>query len=148
MRIRSQEDFWAGMMFIGFGILAIVVARDYPMGSAMRMGPGYFPTWIGACLVVLGAIIAATGFKNKGEGIGRVPWRAMLLLSVGFAWFAWGIDNVGFILALAVLVVLTSLAGREHYWKEILVETIVLLIGCWAIFIYAIELPYPLFWNR
>ncbi|MBI4207936.1 MAG: tripartite tricarboxylate transporter TctB family protein, partial [Betaproteobacteria bacterium] len=46
-KIRNQEDFWAGLMFIGFGILSIVVSRDYPMGSAMRMGPGYFPTYLG-----------------------------------------------------------------------------------------------------
>jgi Tripartite tricarboxylate transporter TctB family len=148
MRIKSQENFWAGLMFIAFGVIAILVARDYPMGSAMRMGPGYFPTYIGVALVLLGALITASGFKVDGERIGVFPWRAILLLSVAFAWFAWGIDNVGFILALAVLIVLASFAGREQYWKEVIVETVVLIVGCWLIFIVGIELPYPLFWER
>ena len=148
MKIRSQEDFWSGLMFVGFGVLAIVVARDYPMGSAMRMGPGYFPTLIGGCLVVLGAAITAAGFRTQGEGIGRFPWRAIFLLSAAFAWFAWGIDNVGFIPALAVLIVLSSLSSRDHKWIEVAIETAVLIVGCWAIFIYGIGLPFPLFWGH
>lgn len=148
MKIKSQEDFWAGMMFIGFGILALVVAQNFPMGSAIRMGPGYFPTYIGAALIVLGAIIAATSFKISGEGIGSFPWKAIVLLSVAFASFAWGIDNIGFILALGILIVLASLTSREHRWREIIMETIVLIAGCWALFLYGLELPYPLFWDR
>ena len=64
LKIKSQEDFWAGLMFIGFGVLAIFVSRDYPMGSAMRMGPGYFPTSIGMIMVALGAIITAMSFRQ------------------------------------------------------------------------------------
>src|SRR3712207_1426311 len=103
MRIRSQEDFWAGLMFIGFGVAAIVIARNYPFGSAMRMGPGYFPTMIGSGLVILGAIIAALGLKNEGGRIGTWPWRAMILMSVAFILFAWGMENIGFIPSLAIL---------------------------------------------
>jgi hypothetical protein len=136
------------MMFIGFGVLAIVVARDYPMGSAMRMGPGYFPTWIGACLIIVGALIAAFSFRTQGEGIGRWPWKAIVLLSVAFAAFAWGIDNFGFVLALVILIVLSALAGREYKWWEIAAEAVVLIVGCWAIFIYGLELPFPLWGGR
>jgi hypothetical protein len=146
MRIKSQVDFWGGLLFIGFGLLAILVARDYPMGSAMRMGPGYFPTYIGLALVALGAWIAADGFRIEGERIGGFPWRAILLLSAGFSTFAWSIDNLGFIPALAIVVLTTSLAGPEFRWKEVLLEMVVLIAGCWAIFIYGLELPFPLFW--
>ena len=88
MQIKSQVDFWGGL-FIAFGLLAIIVARDYPMGSAMRMGPGYFPTYIGIALVAFGAWIAVDGFRKEGERIGSFPWRAIVLLSVGFSTFAW-----------------------------------------------------------
>jgi hypothetical protein len=148
MKITSPEDFWSGVMFVGFGALAIYIAQDYPMGSAMRMGPGYFPTGIGLCLIVLGLVIGAGGFRLKGEGIGSFPWRAILFLSVGFASFAWGIDNLGFILALAILIALSSLAGKEYRWKEIVFLMALLIAGCWAVFIYGLELPFPLFWNR
>jgi hypothetical protein len=146
MRIKSQVDFWGGMLFVGFGLLAIFVARDYPMGSALRMGPGYFPTYIGLALVALGAWIAADGFRIEGERIGSFPWRAIVLLSIGFSTFAWSIDHLGFIPALAIVILTTSLAGAEFRWKEILVEMVVLIAGCWAIFIYGLELPFPLFW--
>lgn len=146
MRIKSQVDFWGGLLFVGFGLLAILVARDYPMGSAMRMGPGYFPTYIGLALVAIGAWIAADGFRIEGERIGGFPWRAILLLSAGFSTFAWSIDHLGFIPALAIVVLTTSLAGPEFRWKEVLLEMVVLIAGCWAIFIYGLELPFPLFW--
>jgi hypothetical protein len=145
-RISSPEDFWSGIMFIAFGALAIYISRDYPMGSAMRMGPGYFPTAIGLCLIALGTAITATGFKLKGEGIGRFPWRSMLFLAVGFASFAWGIDHLGFIPSLAILIALTSLAGREYRWREVILLIVILIAGCWAVFIRGLELPYPLFW--
>ena len=144
MKVRSQEDFWAGLMFVGFGVLAIVVAREYAFGSAMRMGPGYFPTMIGIGLILLGLAIAATSFKFDGEGIGGFAWRPMLLLSVAFAAFAWGIEALGFIPAMAIMIVLSALSGRERRWHEVIIETVVMIAGCWAVFIYGIGLPFPL----
>lgn len=147
-KIKSPEDFWGGLMFIGFGILAIVVARDYPMGSTMRMGPGYFPTGIGIFLIILGSIIGVLGFKNEGEGVGRFGWRAMILLAIGFAVFGWSIDHIGFVLALLALIVLSAFAGKVFNLKEVVIESIVLILGAWALFIWGLELPFPLFWWR
>jgi hypothetical protein len=144
MRLKNPQDFWSGVMFIAFGVVAVIVSRDYPMGSAMRMGPGYFPTYIGVALIILGAIIAAVSFKSVGEAIGRFPWKAIVLLCAAFIGFALGMETVGFIPSLAILIVLSALAGREWRWKEIVAEVIVLTIGAWAIFIYGIELPFPL----
>jgi hypothetical protein len=70
VRIKSQEDFWAGLMFIGFGILAIFMSREYPRGFAIRMRPGYFPTWLGGISVVLGAILTGRSYRVEGEGTG------------------------------------------------------------------------------
>jgi hypothetical protein len=148
VRIKSPEDFWSGLMFIGFGILAIVVARDYPMGSAMRMGPGYFPTWIGAILIFLGSIITLVSFKVQGEGIGHFTWRGMILLSLGFLVYGWAMDRLGFVVALAGLIWLAALAGREFRIKEVVVLTVCLVAGSWALFIWGLELPFPLFWWR
>lgn len=148
MKITSQEDFWGGVMFIAFGALAIFIASDYPFGSASRMGPGYFPTWIGIMLVVLGLAIAATGFKDQGEGVGKFAWKAMVLLSIAFIFFGWAIDHVGFVLASFVMVLLASAAGKDFRWKEAIVVAIFLIIGCWALFIKGLELPFPLFWWR
>jgi hypothetical protein len=148
MKITSPEDFWSGVMFVTFGALAIYIAQDYPMGSAMRMGPGYFPTGIGMGLIALGLAIGANGFRLKGEPIGSWPWRAIVFLAIGFASFAWGIDNLGFVIALTILIFLASVASREYRWKEVALEAVILIAGCWAIFIYGLELPFPLFWSR
>ena len=144
MKIKSQEDFWSGLMFIGFGVGAMVVARDYPVGSAMRMGPGYFPMLIGGGLVLLGVIIAALSFRHQGVGIGTWPWRAMLLMSVAFVLFAWGMETIGFIPSLAILIIVSSLSTPHFRWKEVAIETVVMLVGSWAVFIYGLELPYTL----
>ena len=147
-KIKSQEDFWAGLMFIAFGILAIYISTDYPIGSAMRMGPGYFPTGIGIILIILGAIIGLTSFKVVGDNVGQFAFKPMILLSVAFAVFGWAIDNIGFIPALFILIALSSAAGKEFKMKELIPMSVVLIVGSWALFIWGLELPFPLFWWR
>jgi hypothetical protein len=145
MKIRSQEDFWAGLMFIVFGILAVLVAREYPMGTAMRMGPGYFPTYLGAIMIVIGAIMTGRAYRVQGEGIGRWGWRPLLWLSAAFAAFGLLIEEGGFVFALLALIVASSLAGRDTRPFELVVLIAVLITGSVALFIYGLELPYRLF---
>jgi hypothetical protein len=149
-KIKSQEDFWAGMMFIGFGLLAVVVARDYPMGSAMRMGPGYFPTYLGVIMMIMGAIISFRSTMVQGEGIRTFGWRGLILLSLAFFSYGLMIDDLdlGFIPSIAAVVILSSLAGREFRLVETLILTVVLALGTTALFIWGLGLPYPLFWWR
>ena len=144
MKIKSTEDFWAGLMFVGFGIAAIIIARDYPFGSAMRMGPGYFPTAIGGCMVVLGALITAISLKKPGTGIGPWPWRAMLFMTVAFVLFAWGMEHIGFIPSLAILIGVSTLSTPHFRWKEMAIEIVVMIAGSWLVFIYGLELPFTL----
>lgn len=150
MKIMNQEDFWAGLMFVGFGIVAIVLSLDYPMGTASRMGPGYFPTYLGAIMLGLGAIVAIMAVKTKTEGekIAPFAWKPMIMLSLGFLVFGWGVDHIGFIPALFALCVITAAAGQTFNIVEVLIMTAVLIAGAVGIFIYGIELPFPLFWWR
>lgn len=148
MKIKSQEDFWAGVMFVGFGLLAIYMARDYPFGSTARMGPGYFPTWLGIIMACLGSALCLQGLRTEGAKLGKWAFKPMVLLSLGFVIFGWAIDHLGFVIATAALIILGAGAGTEFKWKEVIIMTIVLIIGSWALFIYGLELPYPLFWWR
>lgn len=148
MKIKSQEDFWSGMMFIGFGLLAMFISRDYPFGSAMRMGPGYFPIVLGGMLILFGVIVTLTAFKFEGPAIEPFAWRPMIFLSVAFAIFGWGMDRLGFVPSMIALIVLCAAAGREFKWVEVIIMTIVLIVGSWALFIYGLDLPYPLYWER
>jgi hypothetical protein len=144
--IRNQEDFWAGLMFIGFGVLAIVVARDYPMGAAMRMGPGYFPTWLGGLLIVLGASVSALSFRMEASRITPFAWKPMIMLSLSFLAFGLSIDDVGFVPALVGVVILSAAAGQRFRVLEVLLLTVVMVALALGIFVYGIELPLRLFW--
>ncbi|MEK6594276.1 MAG: tripartite tricarboxylate transporter TctB family protein, partial [Pseudomonadota bacterium] len=146
LKIKNQENFWSGLMFIGFGILAIAISRDYPLGSAMRMGPGYFPTYLGAIMALLGVIIVLGAFKTEGEKIKPFAWRGMILLTLAFSIFGWAIDHIGFVPALFAMIVCSALAGKEFKLLEVLIMSVVLILGCIALFIYGLELPFPLFW--
>lgn len=145
MKLMSQKDFWAGLMFIAFGILAIVVSRGYSMGTLFQMGPGYFPTYLGAIMIVIGAITAGTAFRLEGKEVGRWGWRPLLWLSAAFAAFGLLIEGAGFVLALLALIIASSLAGRDTRPLELAVLIAVLITGSVALFIYGLELPYRLF---
>lgn len=145
MKIKSQKDFWAGLMFIGFGALAIAVARDYPMGASTHMGPGYFPTYVGAIMIVIGAITTGSAYRVEGGDIGRWGWRPLLWLSAAFAAFGLLIEGAGFVLALLALIIASALAGRDTRPLELAVLIAVLITGSVALFIYGLELPYRLF---
>ena len=147
-KIKNPEDFWAGLLFVGFGVVAVVVSLDYPMGSAMRMGPGYFPTMLGGLMIVMGAIVTLLSFRVEGPPVRAFPWKAAIMLSLGFLVFGWGIDHVGFIPSLFVLIVLCAAAGQIFRWRDTLIMSIVLIVGAVGVFIYGVDLPYPLFWWR
>ncbi len=145
-RIRSNTDFWAGVMFVSFGTAAIYMARDYPMGSAMRMGPGYFPTYLGVLMILLGLIIGIKGILGGGEKITPFVFRPILVLSAAVIVFGLLMETVGFVLALVALILLSTLAGREFKWLEVSILMVVLIVGAILVFIKGIGLPYQLFW--
>jgi hypothetical protein len=143
--VRST-DFWSGLMFFSFGAVAVYVAREYPMGAAMRMGPGYFPTYLGVLLMIMGVVIAVRGILARGEEISGWAVRPLLILSAAILVFAYAMDTLGFVPALVLLIIGAALASREFRVLEALLLAAVLIAGAVAIFIYGIELPYRLFW--
>ena len=118
MRIKSPKDFWAGLMFIGFGLFAAVWAyTNYQMGTAVRMGPAYFPTVLGGLLVVLGVIVLLEGFALEGAGQLQLPFNIIdmviaLAIFVAVIWLSVKIgigSDYGMIAATIVVSVLTVL---------------------------------------
>ncbi|MCC6534748.1 MAG: tripartite tricarboxylate transporter TctB family protein [Burkholderiales bacterium] len=145
-KLWDNADFWAGVMFITFGVAAVFFSRDYPMGSAMRMGPGYFPHYLGILMTLFGVIIAAKGLFGERERIGKWAFRPLVVLGVGIILFGFAMDSFGFIPSLLILIVLSTLAGREFKLPEVILLTVVLVAGAVGVFIYGIGLPYQLFW--
>jgi hypothetical protein len=139
-----KKEFWAGMLLIGTGGAAMFIARDYRFGSVLRMGPGFFPTVLGAILVVLGVCIMVLGLRNSETIQGRISVRALLLLPLSLVLFGILMDRAGFVPALAALIFVSAASGRRFKIVEVLLLTAVLTAAMAALFIWGLELPYPL----
>ena len=144
MEFRGNRDFWAGLMFFGIGAAAMLIARDYPFGSTLRMGAGYFPILLGAILILFGIYIMAKGLRRHEKIEGTWSLRALIVLPVITIVFGVLLDNAGFIPALAVLCLGSAAAGSEFKWGEVLLFTLLLTVLSLAVFIWGLGLPYPL----
>ncbi len=143
-RLLKNKDFWAGLMFICFGTAAILIARDYRFGNALRMGPGFFPTILGGILVAFGVAIMAVGLKS-GETIKEcLSLRALILIPLSLVLFGLLMRWAGFIPALVALVFSSAAAGKEFRFREVLVLTFLLVAAAVALFIWGLEMPFTL----
>jgi cytochrome bd-type quinol oxidase subunit 1 len=141
---RNNRDFFGGLMYIVTGAAGWWIARDYPFGSALRMGPGYFPTVLSWMMIAFGVAILIMGVKNNVKIPGNWSIRALIVLPIATAVFGWMMEEVGFLPAMIVLIPFSAAAGRDFKLVEIALLTIGLTILCTAMFIYGLGLPYPL----
>ncbi|MET0963778.1 MAG: tripartite tricarboxylate transporter TctB family protein [Noviherbaspirillum sp.] len=146
MHIRNQKDFWAGLMFVAFGLFFSGFGTRYTFGSAARMGPGYFPTVLGIILVLLGAAIAMGGVSAKAEEhkVGKFSWPTIVLVLGAVVLFGVLLNTAGLIIALVAVVMVSSYASHEFGWKAALINTVALVALCLFLFVYALSLQFPL----
>ncbi|MBX3611387.1 MAG: tripartite tricarboxylate transporter TctB family protein [Hydrogenophaga sp.] len=154
MKIASQKDFLSGIMFMAVGIAFALGARNFDIGEAARMGPGYFPFMLGILLAVLGVVITLQGVRGSpraGEDIGTLSWRPLLfILGANLAFGALlvgvpalGIPAFGLIVALYALVIISGYARPDHRLKESIVLATILAVGSYVAFVYALRLQFP-----
>ena len=143
--LRNNKDFLAGLAFIAIGVLAVVIARDYRMGSAMRMGPGYFPTVLGGILCLLGVYVMVRGIFSGAKVKGAWGWRPLALITLSIVLFGFFMDRLGMIPALAAMFFAAAAAGREFRFDEVLLLTVLMSFLAVGVFVYGLKLPYQLF---
>ena len=143
--VRNQKDFYAGAVYLTVGIIAIAVARGYPLGSASRMGPGYFPTILGGLLVVFGLVSLVRSFFLTGAPIGQLPWKPLVLVVGAVALFAVLLPYVGLVIALAILITVSAAASDKFRfdWRAAL-GLVALIAFCALVFVLGLGLPLPL----
>ncbi|MFH1069260.1 MAG: tripartite tricarboxylate transporter TctB family protein [Candidatus Glassbacteria bacterium] len=144
LELRTNKDFWAGMMLIGIGAAAVFIAQDYRFGSALRMGPGFFPAILGGILIVFGVCITAVGLRSGEKIQGHLSLRVLALLSFSLILFGILMDLAGFIPAQVALVFVSAASGREFKVIEALLLTVILTAASTAVFVWGLGLPYPL----
>ena len=140
--IRSPRDFCAGLIFLFFGALAAYIARDYPMGSAVRMGPGYFPYLLGILLALLGMVICIKSLMIHGERIESASLRALLLVLGAIGVFAATIESAGIVIATTLLVGVGAAASPESRLREVAVLIVFMLALAVGLFTYGLGLPF------
>jgi putative tricarboxylic transport membrane protein len=144
VHIRNPRDFYAGVIFLSFGLCAVLVGRDYPMGSALRMGAGYFPFVLGVLLLILGAVICVKSLLIPGEKLETIGLRPLLLVLAAIAAFAASVDTLGLVAATILLTVIGAAASPESRWREVAVLTVALLALTLGAFVYGLGLPFKL----
>lgn len=166
MKIKSERDFWSGMMFLVVGVVFAVGAMNYSMGPACpaqdpcasslyarfsqlsaHPGAGYFPLGLSILLSLLGAIVlfkALTIESEGGDPVGSFAWRPLLVIVAAIAVFGLMLEPLGLALTVPVLIVISSLAGDEFHLRGVAINAIVLTLFSWLIFVYGLKLTIPL----
>jgi hypothetical protein len=144
MKIRAPSDFWCGLLFVAIGVAFVVLAQSYRFGTAARMGPGYFPTMLGALMALLGLTLVVPAFANDGEGMQRFHLRPFLLVLLGVAAFGLALPYLGLAAAIAALVVVGSFAEPDLKPLETAAVAAFLVVFSILIFVTLLGLPIRL----
>jgi Tripartite tricarboxylate transporter TctB family len=145
MKITHPKDFYAGLLFFLVGLAAMLMAFEYPLGTAARMGPGYFPRVLGGIMMVLGVILSARSFALQGDPISPFAWKAIGLVLGGVAVFGAIVIQAGLVIATTALIVITGLASKEFSLKESLISSVILSVVAVLMFIVGLKLQFPIF---
>src|SRR6185436_14797086 len=138
MKIGHQKNFWGGMLFIALGLTFAIIARGVPgvsflpgyaMGTPARMGPGFFPFYLGVILTLLGGMIAFTGLRvHEGDPgkVERFHWKPILYVLTSIVIFGLLLKIVGMLIAGLILVIGASLGSHDFKLKPVVILAICL----------------------
>jgi Tripartite tricarboxylate transporter TctB family len=165
VKIKSERDFWSGLMFIAVGVGFAIGAMNYSMGPpcpaqapcatslyarfsqlSAHPGAGYFPLGLSLLLALLGCIVlfkSLTIESAGGDRVGAFAWRPLVVIVFAIVVFGLMLEPLGMLLAVPVLIVITSFAGDEFRWRGVIVSAIVLTTASWAIFVLGLKLTIP-----
>ena len=142
-RIKSQQDFGAAVMLIFFGAAGLWFGREYPVGTASQMGPGYMPMALSWALIIFGVIVGLRAVAMGGPAIEPVRFRSNLLVLGAILGFALMIQSVGLAISIFVVTLLSTLASTDSKWKETIALGLFLTIFCVIVFVYVLRQSMP-----
>jgi len=146
MHIKNKQDFWSGVMFVALGIAFAIGATKYSMGTAARMGPGYFPFWLGICLAGLGAIVALASLSPRATDthIDRFHWKVAGIIVSSVVLCGLVFSFLGVYISIFLLVIVCSVAAHDHSWKVSVATGLFMVVFTWLAFIKGLGLIFPL----
>jgi hypothetical protein len=141
--VRNPKNFWTGVIYLVFGLGAVMIGRDYPMGTATKMGPAYFPTVLGFLLAVIGLIAVVRSFMQPGTPIGRLAVRPLAIVLGATVLFGLLVRGAGLAVALIVLVMLSASASSMFRWAPSMALAVGLAAFSVLVFVWGLGLPIP-----
>jgi hypothetical protein len=148
VRIRNPQDFGAAIVFILIGAAGLYFAGDLAIGTAARMGPGYFPTLLSAIILAIGVIVGIKSFSIAGPAIERIPIRPIAVIVICVVGFGYLIERLGVAITAAALVLVASYARPNASLKESLPLAIAMSVFVIGVFVYALGQPLPVLWSH
>lgn len=146
MRIKHQQDFWSGVLFTVIGLAFAALAQQYDLGTAQRMGPGYFPTLLGGLLAVLGLAIAVQGLTRGGPdgNVEAFHFEPLLIVIGAVALFGLLLRPAGLVISLLLLIGVSAYASHEFRLRELVPLALFLILLVLAVFIWGLGLTIPM----
>jgi len=142
--MRNPKDFWTGVIYVAFGLTAVIIARDYGMGTTLKMGPGYFPTVLGSLLILIGIVSVARSFIQAGTPIGKFAVKGVFLVVVSTLVFGLIVRGAGLAVALPVFVIMSAYASVHFRWGPTLAVAAGLTAFCILVFLKGLGVPLPI----
>lgn len=144
LRILSPKDFWAGVLYVALGLSAIVIGREYAMGTALRMGPAYFPTVLGAVLALIGSISLVRSFLQPGEQVGNLALKPMILITVAILLFGFLVRGAGLVVVIPLLMIITAYGSIHFRWRASILLAIGMTAFCILVFSKGLGVTLPI----
>lgn len=146
LKIRAEKDFVAGLIYIALAAAFLWFGRDYRMGVASRMGPGYFPIVLGWILMGFGAVSVIRSFFTDGAPLGGVAWKKLAVITLGVVVFGLLLPKLGLIFALPALVLISAMASEQSQFDgKALLVLVGLTVFCVVVFVKGLGVPMPIF---
>lgn len=144
MTIRNPKDFWSGLLFLAVGGTAVLLAQKYKLGTAFKMGPGYFPTALGGLLALVGLLAVLRSFIRPGTAIEPFHWRLLLMVTGSTVLFGLLMRGAGLSVAVLALVLASSAASIYFRWRTALILAAGLTVMTVLLFVKGLGLPISL----
>ncbi len=145
-----SKDFLSGLLFVGFGVWGVVLSFGWRMGTASRMGPGYFPQMLSWGIIALGVILIVRGLMvSYNDRVTSAKFRPFALILLAIVTFGLLAERIGMVFSLLIMLPIGGAACLDSRWKEVAISAIVLTAFAVGVFKYGLELPIPVWprWN-
>jgi len=144
MRVRAGQDFATGVLFALIALAALYIGADYPMGTPQRPGTGVLPRILALCLLATGAFLIGKAFIVGDVAMERWAWRPLAAITIATILFGLIIDDLGLVIAMVLSMSIAALGALDTRWREFAFFLVIMIVGSWALFIWLLGMPIPM----